>query len=73
MLGMLLGTIVLYTFGTIWFMVYTHTALWPSLLACVLPFLPGDFIKMMIVILSEKRLRKILKNRSMIYDELFRI
>lgn len=61
MLGMLLGTIVLYTFGTIWFMVYTHTALWPSLLACVLPFLPGDFIKMMIVVLTEERLRKLLK------------
>ena len=63
MLGMLLGTIVLYTFGTIWFMVYTHTALWPSLLACVLPFLPGDFIKMMIVVLTEERLRKLLKKQ----------
>lgn len=61
MLGMLLGTIVLYTFGTIWFMVYTHTALCPSLLACVLPFLPGDFIKMVIVALTEERLRKLLK------------
>lgn len=61
MLGMLLGTMVLYTFGTIWFMVYTRTALWPSLLACVLPFLPGDFIKMMIVVLTEERLRKLLK------------
>lgn len=61
MLGMLLGTIVLYTFGTIWFVVYTHTALWPSLLACVLPFLPGDFIKMVIVVLTEERLRKLLK------------
>ena len=66
MLGMLLGTIVLYTFGTIWFMVYTHTALWPSLLACVLPFLPGDFIKMMIVVLTEERLRKILKKKVLI-------
>ena len=64
MLGMLLGTIVLYTFGTIWFMVYTHTALWPSLLACVLPFLPGDFIKMVIVVLTEERLRKLLANQT---------
>lgn len=61
MLGMLIGTVVLYTFGTIWFMVYTHTALWPSLIACVLPFLPGDFIKMIVVVLTEERIRKVLK------------
>lgn len=61
MIGMLLGTVILYAFGTIWFMVYTHTTLWPSLLACVLPFLPGDFIKMIVVVLTEERIRKVLK------------
>ncbi|MDO5132988.1 MAG: biotin transporter BioY [Eubacteriales bacterium] len=45
-LAMLLGTVVLYALGTAWFMVYTKMSLTASLTACVLPFLPGDFLKM---------------------------
>ena len=59
--GMLIGTCVLYLFGTIWYMLYTGVSLIPSLSACVLPFIPGDLIKMFIVILLEERLRKIIK------------
>lgn len=43
--GMALGTAVCYAFGTAWFMVLTGTGLWASLSYCVIPFLPGDAVK----------------------------
>ena len=44
-LGMVIGTLALYTLGTIWFMLQSHTPLIPSLMLCVVPFLPGDAVK----------------------------
>ena len=44
-LTMVAGTIVLYIIGTAWFMVQTHNPLGAALGMCVLPFLPGDAIK----------------------------
>lgn len=54
--GMVVGNVVLYLFGTIWFMQYTGMGLMPSLAACVLPFLPGDFLKMAVVCVLVPRL-----------------
>lgn len=56
-LGMIIGTVTLYTFGTVWFMLYTKMNLAASLAACVLPFLPGDLAKMILVILITPRIR----------------
>lgn len=47
--GMALGTVLLYAFGTAWFLVLTHAPLKLALTACVLPFLPGDALKMVVV------------------------
>ena len=44
-LGMAIGTVLLYTVGTAWFMLHTGSTLGASLLICVLPFLPGDAAK----------------------------
>jgi len=44
-LSMLLGTAVLYTIGTLWYLFVTGNAFLPSLFACVVPFLPGDALK----------------------------
>ncbi len=44
-LGMVLGTAVLYAFGTAWFMFITGNSLGASLSACVIPFIAGDMIK----------------------------
>ena len=44
-LMVLAGTVVLYAFGTAWFMIQQKAALAPSLLSCVVPFLPGDAVK----------------------------
>lgn len=43
--GMLLGTAALYAIGTAWFMLQTHNTLAAALGICVLPFLPGDAMK----------------------------
>lgn len=50
-LGMTAGNIALYVIGTAWFMFVTGMTLEASLAACVIPFLPGNFIKMAAVIL----------------------
>ena len=50
-LGMTAGNIALYAIGTAWFMAVTGMTLKASLAACVIPFIPGDFIKMAAVAL----------------------
>lgn len=42
---MVLGTVILYGIGTAWFMIQTGNALGAALGLCVLPFLPGDAVK----------------------------
>lgn len=44
-IGMLLGTVALYTFGTAWFMIMTSSSLGRALALCALPFIPGDALK----------------------------
>jgi biotin transport system substrate-specific component len=56
-LGMLGGTVILYALGTVWFMKYTGMALGASLSACVIPFLPGDLVKMILVMILAPRIR----------------
>lgn len=60
--GMIAGTVVLYAFGTAWYMVQSGTALGAALMGCVVPFLAGDAIKVAaasaIVIPVRGRLKK---------------
>lgn len=44
-LSMLLGTVVLYLIGTVWFIVQTKSAVGAALMSCVVPFIPGDLVK----------------------------
>lgn len=44
--GMILGTAALYTFGTAWFMIFAKAPLGSALMSCVVPFLIGDTLKM---------------------------
>lgn len=55
--SMFLGLIVCYALGTLWFMMLTGTGLYASLAACVLPFIPGDIIKIIAASLLTMRLR----------------
>ena len=56
-LGMAIGTILLYACGTAWFMFLTGNPLAASLAACVTPFLPGDAIKISLACIAAPKLR----------------
>lgn len=56
--GMVLGTAVLYAFGTAWLMYQGHLSLTAALTAAVIPFLPGDLVKIIIVMLLGPVIRK---------------
>ncbi len=58
-IGMLIGTVVLYVLGTIWFIAITKMDIKGALLACVIPFLPGDLIKMIAVTVIAPQMEKI--------------
>lgn len=60
-ISMVIGVAVCYAFGTIWFMVITGMNLMTSLTYCVVPFLPGDVIKIVLAALLALRLQKPLK------------
>ena len=47
----LLGTASCYILGTIWFMALTHNTLAASMSMCVIPFLPGDALKITATVL----------------------
>ncbi len=57
-LSMAVGVAVCYLFGTIWFMVLTGMNLMTSLAYCVIPFLPGDAVKILLAALLARRLQK---------------
>ena len=60
-LGILIGTILLYTVGVVWFMYLTGSALTAALLICVVPFLPGDALKAIAACAIAPKLRKALQ------------
>ena len=60
-LGMVIGTVILYTCGTVWFMILTGNTLVVSLGFCVTPFLPGDALKIILACLVAPQLRTALE------------
>ncbi|MBR6322187.1 MAG: biotin transporter BioY [Lachnospiraceae bacterium] len=56
-LGMLLGTAVLYAFGTAWFMFQTKSTLKYAHSVCVLPFIAGDLAKIALAAVVGRLLR----------------
>lgn len=57
-LSMVIGVAVCYAFGTVWFMYVSGMNLASSLSYCVLPFLPGDAVKILLAALLALRLQK---------------
>ena len=49
-LGMILGTIVCYAFGTAWLAISLKMSLPAALMAGVVPYIPADIVKMVIAI-----------------------
>lgn len=62
MMAMLAGLIVCYALGTLWFMLLTGSGLYAALAACVIPFIPGDIIKIIAAVFLTKRLRGLTAN-----------
>ena len=59
-LFMVIGLTVCYAFGTVWFMLVTQTAFWEALMLCVVPFLPGDAVKIVAAMLLSVKINKII-------------
>lgn len=59
--AMIAGLAVCYVLGTAWFMYNTSTGLALSLTYCVIPFLIGDALKIILASLLVNRLRKVVK------------
>ena len=57
-LAMAAGCAGCYALGTVWFMAVSGIGLWQSLTLCVLPFLPGDAVKIAAAILVGPVLKK---------------
>ena len=60
-LGMLLGTIVLYIVGSLWLAFVMRISFRAALFAGVIPFIPGDIVKMIVALFLGDRIRIILK------------
>lgn len=65
-LGMLFGTAVCYAFGTIWLAMQSGLDCRAALTAGVLPFIPGDFIKMGLALTIGYQIRMRLKKAALI-------
>lgn len=55
--GMILGTIVCYAFGTAWLAVQAGLDVKAALFAGVIPFIPGDLIKMVLAMTAGPQIR----------------
>ena len=66
LLGMILGTAVLYALGTAWFCVQSGTPLGEAMGMCVIPFIPGDLIKMVIALVLGPVIRDRLKKAGLL-------
>ena len=64
MAAMLFGLIGCYTFGTLWFVKLTNIGIIQSLGYCVIPFIPGDIVKIISASLLVPRLQSALKLKT---------
>lgn len=55
--AMVAGVLACYALGTLWFMMITHMTLWVTLGYCVVPFLPGDALKILLAALLTQKLK----------------
>ena len=57
-LGMIVGTVICYAFGTAWFCIQAGYTVSAALAVCVIPFIPADLIKMVIAMIIGPEIRK---------------
>ena len=56
--AMALGTLACYALGAAWFMLLSGSRAGAALAACVLPFIPGDILKIILAVTLSLRLEK---------------
>ncbi|NMA06417.1 MAG: biotin transporter BioY [Ruminococcaceae bacterium] len=62
-ISMAVANILLYLFGSFWFKVYAKTSLFGAFVACVVPFLIGDAVKIAFSAVIVVKLERILKRK----------
>ena len=65
-LGMVLGTAICYALGTAWLAYQAHMGVQAALMAGVIPFIPGDLIKMVLAVLIGPEIHKQLKKAHLL-------
>lgn len=65
--AMFVGTMVCYAFGTAWFCIVMESEVSAALSVCVIPFIPGDIVKMVIAIIGGGIIRNRLKSAGYFY------
>lgn len=61
-IGFTAGCVILYVFGSIWFMITMEKSLAYTMASCVFPYIPGDIVKIIISMFLVKRLQPYMKN-----------
>lgn len=64
--GMLLGTAVCYLFGTVWLAHQSSMTFFQALFTAVVPFLPGDVLKLILAMIAGHHVRKRLAKANLI-------
>lgn len=62
LVGLILGSLVMYLFGTLWLSLQMHLTFIQALFAGVIPYLPGDILKIVLALLLGPQLRKRIPN-----------
>lgn len=57
-MGMIVGMTVAYLFGTLWLAYQAGMSFSAAALAAVIPFIPGDIVKMILAVLAGPQIRK---------------
>ena len=58
LVGMIVGTLVCYALGTVWFCFQANYTVSAALAVCVIPFIPADLIKMVLAMSIGPEIRK---------------
>lgn len=57
-IGILFGSVLLFLFGTLWLAYLAHYSFYAALWAGVIPYLPGEIIKLFLAVLTGAQVRK---------------
>ena len=65
-ISMIIGLIVCYAFGTVWFVLQYKVGFLEALTMCVFPYIPMDLVKLVAAVIIGSQVRKILIRQNLI-------